>query len=122
MIHHGHLASRALIACGAIASMACSRGVSEYVRTSYGAGDFKVVFDGVASDIYVASGEPLAVQRCAKDLAADIQRVTGKLPAIKGDATGLSSHAIIVGTVDNSPLIRSMASAGKIDLSRISGQ
>jgi len=99
-----------------------STGVTEYVKTTCGAGDFKLVCEGVAADIYVASSEPVAVQRAAKDLAADIQRVTGKLPAIKSSATGLSSHAIVVGTVDNSPLIKSLESSGKLDLSQVSGK
>ncbi|MBN1308520.1 MAG: glycosyl hydrolase 115 family protein [Chitinispirillaceae bacterium] len=99
-----------------------ARGVSEYVTTTYTTGDVRLVYDNAASDIYVAANEPPAVVRCVKDLAADIQRVTGKLPAIKNSSTGLSAHAIIVGTLDNSALIKSLVSDGKINVTEVQGQ
>jgi hypothetical protein len=102
--------------------MSNARGVYEYVKTNYGTGDVKLVFENTASDIYVDPAEPIAVRRCAKDLAEDIKRVTGILPAIKNTATGLSAHAIIVGTIDNSTLIKSLVESGKLNVSSIKGK
>lgn len=102
--------------------VAFARGVAEYIKTSYVAGDVKLVYNGVASDIYVAANEPVAVRRCAKDLAADIQRVTGILPVIKNTTTGLSAHAIIVGTLDSSALLKNLVSTGKISAAQVQGQ
>jgi hypothetical protein len=85
-------------------------------------GDFKIVFDAYAADIYVDSQETPAVLRCANDLAADVQRVTGRLPAVKHTTNGLSTHAIIVGTVDKSGVIKALAASGKINISRIQGK
>ncbi|MBN1127847.1 MAG: glycosyl hydrolase 115 family protein, partial [Chitinispirillaceae bacterium] len=111
-----------LVVAGLSVSSVPARGVSEYVKTSYAAGDVKLVYDNAASDIYVAANEPLPVLRCVKDLAADIQRVTGKLPAIKNATSGLTSHAIIVGTLDNSALLRSLVSEGKINVTQVQKQ
>lgn len=110
--------SYSLFFCG----NASARGVTEYIKTVYAAGDVKLVYDNEVSDIYFAPNEPIQVKRCVKDLAADIQRITGKLPVIKTTATGLSAHVIIVGTVENSEVIKNLVSENKIDISKVKGQ
>jgi hypothetical protein len=103
-------------------SNSSARGITEYIKSGYAAGDVKLVYENEVADIYLAPNEPIQVKRCVKDLADDIQRVTGKLPAIKNSTAGLSAHAIIVGTIDNSEVIKSLISEKKIDVSRVIGQ
>jgi hypothetical protein len=99
-----------------------ARGTSGYVSTQFAPGDFKLVQGDSAADIYVGMEENWAVLRCANDLAADMQRVTGKLPSVKRTTTGLSANAVIVGTVDTSTVIKALVTAGKIDVSQIQGK
>lgn len=110
----------AAVACSAVAPVA-ARGVSGYITTSYVEGDVKLVYNNEASDIYVAADESPTVLRCVKDLAADIERVTGKRPTIKNSPSELSAHAIIVGTL-NSTLIEDLVSSGKIDVAEVEGE
>jgi hypothetical protein len=98
-----------------------ARGVSQYIKTVYGSGDVKLVYDNEVADIYLAPNEPVQVKRCVKDLAADIQRITGKLPLIKNSTSELSAHAIFVGTIDNSDVIKNLVSENKLDVSKVKG-
>ncbi len=111
-----------VLALLAFSLSASARGTSGYVATQFAPGDFKLVQGDSAADIYVAAEENVAVRRCANDLAADMQRVTGRLPAVKHDTNGLSAHAVIVGTVDSSPVIQALVAAGKIDVRPIQGK
>lgn len=96
-----------------------SRGVQEYVTSSYHCGDIRLVWEDFVADIYVSEAENVAVLHCANYFADDILRVTGKTPALKHNTEGLSKHAVIVGTVKQSEVIQDLVTAGKIDISRV---
>ena len=98
------------------------RGVQEYVTTAFSDGDFKLVWEESTADVYVSRAETSAVLHCAGDFVADVERVTGKTPALKHAANGLSSHAIIVGTLGKSEVIQGLVKAGKIDVSEVEGK
>ncbi|MEO6600906.1 MAG: glycosyl hydrolase 115 family protein, partial [Polyangiaceae bacterium] len=55
-------------------------------------------------------------------LRADVQRVAGVAPAIKNSLTGLSSTAVLVGTLGKSPAIDALVSAGKLDTAGVTGK
>lgn len=83
---------------------------------------FEVVADGAAVDIYVDAGDHAAVLRAMGDLQADVKRVSGVAPAIKNSLEGLSSRAILVGTLGKSPIIDELASQGKLDTAGVDGK
>jgi hypothetical protein len=83
---------------------------------------FDVVTQGVAVDIYVDAGDQPAVLRAVSDLQADVELVAGVKPSIKSTLTGLSSRAILVGTLGRSPLIDSLVSQGKLNAEGVSGK
>ena len=83
---------------------------------------FNVVTAGAAVDIYVDAMDDRAVVRAVGDLKADVMRVSGAMPAVKNATTGLSSTAILVGTLGKSPVIDALASAGKLDAAGVTGK
>lgn len=105
-----------------ITAKSYGRGVQEYVSTSYNTGDFKLVWDDFIADVYVSNDENVAVLHCANDFIADVERVAGKKPKLKHTIKGLSRHAIIVGTLGQSKVIRDLVKAGKIDVRKVEGK
>lgn len=83
---------------------------------------FDVVTEGVAADIYVDAADHAAVVRATTDLQADVKRVSGTSPAIKNTLAGLSSRAILVGTLGHSAVIDDLVSQGKLDTAGITGK
>jgi hypothetical protein len=77
---------------------------------------------GAAVDIYVDAMDDRAVLRAVGDLKADVTRVSGATPAVKNTTAGLSSTAILVGTLGKSPVIDALASAGKLDVGGVTGK
>ncbi len=74
--------------------------------------------NGAAAGLRVDAADWPGVLRAARDLQADINRVTGVSPAWN---TG-GRRLILIGTVGRSPLIDGLARAGKIDVSAIRGK
>src|SRR5687767_10408680 len=85
-------------------------------------GGFAVVSGKSAAAIFVERGDHAGVVRAAKDLQADIARVTGVTPQLVHDEAELRSSAIIVGTIGKSGLIDRLIVAGKVDASNVAGQ
>jgi hypothetical protein len=83
---------------------------------------FDVVTDGVAADIYVDAADHASVARAVTDLQADVKRVSGTSPMIKNALAGLSSRAILVGTLGHSAVIDDLVSQGKLDAASIAGK
>jgi hypothetical protein len=83
---------------------------------------FDVVTDGAAVDIYVDAADHAAVLRAVDDLQADVKRVSGVSPGVKNTLAGLSSLAILVGTLGQSPVIDDLVSQGKLDTAGVGGK
>jgi hypothetical protein len=78
-----------------------------WVSGEYRRGDFELVRGARAADIIVSPEDFKVVQIAADDLAADIERVTGRRPSLRAEASGLSAHAVLVGTLGSTPTTRS---------------
>ncbi len=87
-----------------------------------GTGGAVIVESGRAAPIHVAAEDWPGVQRAARDLQADIERVSGVKPAFATTAPTTGADVILVGTVGRSPLIDGLAAAGKLDVTAIRGQ
>lgn len=83
---------------------------------------FDVVSDGTAVDIYVDAADHAAVVRAVGDLQADVERVSGVSPTIENALGGLSSQAILIGTLGQSPVIDDLVSQGKLDTLGVAGK
>ncbi len=111
-----------------------------WVNEAGKAGDFPLVADGRAAAIVVAPEDFKVVSIAARDLAADIERVTGVKPAIETEAasraglrpvqsatanpaeSGQRPDLLVAGTLGHSAQIDSLVSAGKLDVSALRGQ
>jgi Glycosyl hydrolase family 115/Gylcosyl hydrolase family 115 C-terminal domain len=92
------------------------------VEYQYHSGDFSIVKEGRSAPIYVDPDDYPGVARAAKDLQADVQRVTGNAPLLIGDEQHPGQGVIIVGTLGKSGLIDRLASENKLDVSAIRGK
>ena len=85
-------------------------------------GALPLVTDANAVPLHVADNDWPGVLRAARDLQADIERVTGRKPDIKTTAPAKSSVAVLIGTVGKSALIDGLVAAGKLDVAAIRGK
>jgi len=99
-----------------------ARGVQEFVTTSFRDGDFKLSWDASAAEVYVSQAETFAVRNAASLFAQDVERVTGRKPSLKNTVTGLSRHAVIVGTLGKCQVIKDLVKAGTLDVREVRGK
>lgn len=92
------------------------------VRFAYQEGDFALVRNQAAADLLIDSGDAKVVSIAANDLAADIERVTGRKPTVRTSASGLHGEVVLIGTLGHAPLIDALAAAGKLDTKGVAGQ
>jgi hypothetical protein len=83
---------------------------------------FDLVKGRMAVDIYVDSGDWPGITHAAENLAGDIEAVSLKRPRLQDSAEGLSENAVIAGSIGRSPIIDSLISEGKLDVSQIEGK
>jgi hypothetical protein len=81
----------------------------------------KIAGAGQSAPIHYSTSDAEVVRIAAEALAEDIERVTG-IPASASTADPSASEVILIGTVGSSPLIDSLVSSGKIDVSAIQGK
>jgi hypothetical protein len=97
-------------------------GQERYVETSHKQGDFSIVEKKMATPLYVDSGDYPGVIRAAKDLQADIERVTNCSAAFISDEKSLGENAIIIGTLGKSQILDRLVHEKKIDVTSIAGK
>jgi hypothetical protein len=97
-----------------------SQGIT--IKSSYQKSDFKLVYKGLPANILTSPEDHRVVQIAAGDFASDIERVTGKKPAIENELRRASPNVVIIGTLGNSRLIDGLAKNGKMDVSQIRGK
>ncbi len=61
------------------------------------------------------------VQIAARDLTADIERVTGRKPALKQTEPDLADNIVMVGTLGRSPAIDRLVKDGQLDVHDVQG-
>src|SRR5580658_6320053 len=89
-------------------------GGPRYVETSTRPGAFPLVENGSAAALRADAADWPGVQRAARDLQADLNRVTGVTPLFYTAAPNTAApRMILIGTVGKSPLIDQLARAGK---------
>jgi len=133
----------ALAGGGAIAATAAAQPATAaaapagagWVNTTGGGQDVALVDAAGVARLVMAPSDAKVVGHALRDLAADLERVTGRRPAILSgvDGAGASSvsasasdsaaaTAVLVGTLGKSELADRLAASGKIDLSALRGK
>jgi len=95
---------------------------SDYIGEMPVVGWFPLVHQREAADICVGDDDWKVAQLAAADLALDVERVTGRRPALKYTVAGLSAHAVLVGTIGRSRVIDDLIKTGRLDVTDIRGQ
>lgn len=82
-------------------------------------GDFALATPAGAARIVYSPSDAAVVAHAARDLAADVERVTGRRPSIAASSDG--APAVLVGTLGSSAIADALAASGKLDLSQLRG-
>jgi len=96
-------------------------GDSSYVTARGGNGAFPLAAAGRVAPIHVSAGDWPGVVRVARDLQADVERVTGATPALLLDSLPAARQVVLVGTLGRSPVIDRLVRERKVDTSRVAG-
>ena len=93
-----------------------------YISAESKSGFFPLVSATGATEIFVDPNDHKGVLRVAEDLQKDIERVTGKLPALNKNTQPGTKVALIAGTFGNSKLIDQLVKSKKLDVSNLQGK
>lgn len=80
---------------------------------------FPIVNGGISATVYVDSSEVEVVKIAANLFATDIKMVTQQTPEITQYKDSLNEYAIIIGSIENSSLIKQLQDSGKINVDTI---
>ncbi len=97
-------------------------GRTRYVEFTASPGAVRIAGNGVAASIVVDPQDYPGVLRAARDLQADIERVTKIRPVIISNPPAQATDLIIVGTLGKSRLIERLVRARKLDVDVIKGR
>ena len=93
-----------------------------YVTPNAGAGRFPLSAGGRSAPLFVSDADFPGVIRAARDLRADIARVTSAEPVLSTTATPNARQAVLIGTLGRSPLIDGLVRERKLDASGLVGK
>lgn len=83
--------------------------------------EFLLSTDETAAALYIEPATNQAVVRAAGDLAADLERVTGRATKVLRDGGALKGDLIIAGVVGRSPLVDRLIAEGKLSAGELKG-
>ncbi|MCJ7730397.1 MAG: glycosyl hydrolase 115 family protein, partial [Sedimentisphaerales bacterium] len=89
---------------------------------TFSKGSFCLASKDELAALYVDLNDYAGVVRAVKDLQADINRVTGRTPALTYDETALGKNVVIIGAIGKSQIIDRLIHGGKVDASQITGK
>ena len=97
-------------------------GQAQYVEYVHRPGSFAIAQGRTLASIYVDPNDYAGVLRAARDLQADVARVTGRSPTVAEVGSDLGTHEIVVGTIGKNAVIDRLIRQRKIDVTAIAGQ
>ncbi|PTX91416.1 glycosyl hydrolase 115 family protein [Opitutus sp. ER46] len=108
---------------GILLAGATSARAEPWVRSETAGADFALVArDGATATLMVSPTDAKVVNLAAADLARDIERVTGRRPAIATTPfAGASGPLVLIGTLGANPLIDLLVADRKLEATYLSG-
>jgi len=97
------------------AQSALALGQPSFVSFAPAPGHLLLSHGGNTAPLFVDAEDHPGVVRAARDLQADIERVTGREPELLSDRRPTAETVVIIGTLGRNSLIDSLVSAAKID-------
>ncbi|WP_229725114.1 glycosyl hydrolase 115 family protein [Hymenobacter baengnokdamensis] len=95
---------------------------TSYISATESAGSFPLFANGRAATLYASPGEWPGVLRAARDVQADLGRVTGQKPALRTSPPQGRQPVVLIGTIGHSALIDKLVKAGKLDVKSLAGR
>ncbi len=95
---------------------------SGYIDTTETKGSFCLAQKEKVADIYVDSQDWPGVVRAARDLQADIARITNQTAKITHEEKDLGKNIVLIGTIGKSKIIDQLIRKVKIDVAPIDGK
>jgi hypothetical protein len=92
------------------------------VKNKLQRGDFPLVYQDQAAEVAVSDEDFKVAKIVANEFAADVERVSGRRPAVKNITGTLPKNIVIIGTLGKNPLIENLIASRKLDVSKIRGQ
>lgn len=93
-----------------------------YISAKKSSGSFPLAVSGKAAPLYASAQDWPGVLRAARDLQADIHRVTQLTPTLTTDKAPAGPEVVLIGTLGKSPLIDGLVKAGKLDAAGLTGK
>ena len=83
---------------------------------------FPIISKTEVADIIYDTSESILVEKSARFLSDDIEKVSGRKPAVSTTENFRSSNIIIIATADNNPLINKLVAEKKLNIDELRGQ
>src|SRR6185503_11306836 len=96
-------------------------GETDYIATNAAPGSFPLV-SGTVANLVVDTNDWVGVIRAADDFKTDVDRVTGRSPAVTHALKNAGKNVVIIGTIGKSALVDRLVREKKIDVSPIAGK
>src|SRR5574338_1270040 len=93
-----------------------------FVSEKSGPGYFPLISSSQNTTIYADNNDYRLVHRAAELLQSDIEKVTGQKPAITSSVSALIKNVIIIGSADQSSLIKKLVAEKKLNIAKINGK
>jgi hypothetical protein len=97
-------------------------GTEVYVSAQKSKGSFTLAAGATATPLYASAQDWPGVLRAARDLQADVNRVTKLTPILTTDKAPTGKEVVLIGTLGKSPLIDGLVKAGKLDVANVAGK
>ncbi|MCU0777289.1 MAG: glycosyl hydrolase 115 family protein [Akkermansiaceae bacterium] len=94
----------------------------EYVTGTPAADRFPLADAETTAGIHVSENDWKVAEIAAADLAADVERVTGRRPELNRTTDRLPANTVLIGTIGRSRAIDGLIAAGKLDVGGLAGQ
>ena len=107
-----------LCPAGAFAAL----GRPDVVTTTPSAGAVVLAHGERRAPLFLDAADWPGVLRAARDLQADVERVTGRRPALETAGSPRGSDVLVAGTLGRSRLIDALAAEGRIDTRGVAGR
>ncbi|UPL51019.1 glycosyl hydrolase 115 family protein [Hymenobacter sublimis] len=118
----GVLVALLLLTCPAVWAQTTLPGTEAYVSGKKSKGSFPLVAARRAAALYASPADWPGVLRAARDLQADINRVTTLTPTLTTDKAPSGQQVVLIGTIGKSPLIDGLVQAGKLNVAGVAGK
>src|SRR3954464_8896768 len=101
--------------------LAAALSATSWVAEQPQPGGFPLVDGGRSANLVVSPFDSKVVTIAARDLAADIERVTGRRPEVLDFTVAMDRPSVLIGTLGHHPVIDELVARGRLDVTALRG-